>query len=231
MLSQRSPSDFDNTLFEVMNTRKNFYHQLWLETILNSVSDGVFTMDREWKITFFNHAAEKITGVSRQEALGMRCSKIFCSNICGKNCPMHKTFATKLPMLNKETHILNHQGTQIPIALSSLLLRNERNEIIGGAETFQDLRMRKKNADLQEKIHGKLELNESTSIEKAVKAVEAQTIISALKRNNYNRKATADYLGIHKSTFFRKIKHLGIVLPQHDGRSRLSNNERNTTNS
>jgi DNA-binding NtrC family response regulator len=61
---------------------------------------------------------------------------------------------------------------------------------------------------------------ESFGIEMAVQAVEAKTIIAALKRNNYNRTAAARDLGIHKSTFFRKIKNLGIVLPQIDGRFR-----------
>ena len=38
--------------------------------LLDSVPDGVFTVDTDWRITFFNHAAEQITGVRRQEAIG-----------------------------------------------------------------------------------------------------------------------------------------------------------------
>jgi transcriptional regulator with PAS, ATPase and Fis domain len=49
---------------------------------------------------------------------------------------------------------------------------------------------------------------ESAGMEKVVQAVESQTIIEALKRNNYNRVAAARDLGIHKSTLFRKIKSL-----------------------
>jgi transcriptional regulator with PAS, ATPase and Fis domain len=48
---------------------------------------------------------------------------------------------------------------------------------------------------------------------------EAIAIMNALKRNNYNRLAAAKALGMHKSTFFRKIKRLGLVLPDTDGRS------------
>ena len=47
---------------------------------------------------------------------------------------------------------------------------------------------------------------------------EAQTIADALKQNDYNRAATARDLGVHKSTLFRKIKSLGINLPEYDGR-------------
>jgi transcriptional regulator with PAS, ATPase and Fis domain len=55
-------------------------------------------------------------------------------------------------------------------------------------------------------------------IETALKSVEAQVIMDALKRNSYNRLATANDLGMHKSTLFRKIKTLGIDLPKIDGR-------------
>jgi transcriptional regulator with PAS, ATPase and Fis domain len=57
------------------------------------------------------------------------------------------------------------------------------------------------------------------TMETLKKTVEAQTIQETLKRNQYNRLATARELGIHKSTLFRKIKALGIPLPERDGRS------------
>ena len=53
----------------------------------------------------------------------------------------------------------------------------------------------------------------------AIQAVEAQTIREALRRNNFNRLVAARELGLHKSTLFRKIKALGIELPEEDGRS------------
>jgi transcriptional regulator with PAS, ATPase and Fis domain len=53
-------------------------------------------------------------------------------------------------------------------------------------------------------------------------STESIAIINALKRNGYNRLAAARELGMHKSTLFRKIKRLGIVLPEKDGRSRPS---------
>jgi transcriptional regulator with PAS, ATPase and Fis domain len=72
----------------------------------------------------------------------------------------------------------------------------------------------------EEFMRGSPQEEESSGIEKVVHAVESQTIIEALKRNNYNRIAAAHDLGIHKSTLFRKIKHLNITLPELDGRSK-----------
>jgi transcriptional regulator with PAS, ATPase and Fis domain len=51
-------------------------------------------------------------------------------------------------------------------------------------------------------------------------ATEAIAIVTALKRNRYNRLAAAKELGMHKSTLFRKIKRLDIDLPEIDGRSK-----------
>jgi PAS domain S-box-containing protein len=44
--------------------------------ILDSIADGVFTVDQNWHITSFNRAAEKITGVVRDEAIGQLCKDV-----------------------------------------------------------------------------------------------------------------------------------------------------------
>jgi|GEM_PF-4088017 len=45
--------------------------------LLDSVPDGVFTVDSEWRVTFFNRAAEQITGINRADAVGRRCCDVF----------------------------------------------------------------------------------------------------------------------------------------------------------
>lgn len=52
--------------------------------------------------------------------------------------------------------------------------------------------------------------------------LERQFILAALQSNGFNRAATARQLGMHKTTFFRKVKNLGIKLPETDGRSNRS---------
>ena len=53
--------------------------------ILDSINEGVFTVDPDWRITAFNRAAEKITGVSREEAVGSPCCDVFTASICETN--------------------------------------------------------------------------------------------------------------------------------------------------
>ena len=47
------------------------------DVILDSINEGVFTVDLDWRITSFNQAAERITGVSRQDSAGRLCSEVF----------------------------------------------------------------------------------------------------------------------------------------------------------
>ena len=109
------------------------------ETILESISDGVFTVDTGWCITTFNRAAEEITGVPRKEAIGQRCSEVFRSNMCGGGCALQKTLETGKPVIGKSGFIIDSEGDRIPVSISTAVLKNSEGEIIGGAETFRDL--------------------------------------------------------------------------------------------
>lgn len=109
------------------------------DVILDSINEGVFTIGLDWRITSFNRAAEKATGVPRQDAIHRPCRKIFQANICQKHCALKQTFETGQPVVNANAFIVNHQGQRVPIRVSTAILKNEDGEIIGGVETFQDL--------------------------------------------------------------------------------------------
>ena len=107
--------------------------------ILDSVNEGVFTVDQEWRITTFNAAAERITGISRKDAIGSRCCDVFRADICEKSCALRRTMTSGLPVVNATAHIINRQGERIPIRISTALLEDNKCRVIGGVETFQDL--------------------------------------------------------------------------------------------
>lgn len=107
--------------------------------ILDSVNEGVFTVDQEWRITTFNAAAERITGISRKEAIGSRCCDVFRADICEKSCALRSTMTSGIPVINATAHIINRQGGRIPIRISTALLEDNAGAVIGGVETFQDL--------------------------------------------------------------------------------------------
>lgn len=107
--------------------------------ILESISDGVFTVDHTWRIMSFNRAAEEITGISRQEAVGQHCWEVFRSNMCEGDCALKRTMKEGMALINSSTYIVNSQKKRIPIMVSTALLRNENGEVLGGVETFRDL--------------------------------------------------------------------------------------------
>jgi len=109
------------------------------DIILESISDGVFTVDLDWKITFFNNAAERITGIKRSKAIGRFCCEIFKSNMCETECPLRKTMKSGKPAINRSGFIIDLEGNRIPISISTALLRDGSGKVIGGAETFRDL--------------------------------------------------------------------------------------------
>jgi PAS domain S-box-containing protein len=107
--------------------------------ILDSIADGVFTVDSDWKITSFNRAAEKITGIKKKEAIGRYCWEVFKASICEKGCSLRRTMETKRPIINQHIFIVNSKGDRIPISISTAILKDKNGNVIGGAETFRDL--------------------------------------------------------------------------------------------
>jgi PAS domain S-box-containing protein len=109
------------------------------EAILESISDGVFTVDLDWRITSFNRASEEITGVARSEAIGRRCSEVFRSSMCEADCGLQQTLKTGKPIIGKSGFIVDAEGNRIPISISTAVFRDAKGQVIGGAETFRDL--------------------------------------------------------------------------------------------
>jgi PAS domain S-box-containing protein len=109
------------------------------ETILDSIADGVFTVDGRWRITSFNKAAENITGFSRAEAIGRCCYDIFRASVCQTSCVLRRTMETGVELINVPVNIVTADGVEKPISVSTAVLRDRRGGIMGGVETFRDL--------------------------------------------------------------------------------------------
>lgn len=107
--------------------------------ILDSIADGVFTVNLEWKITSFNRAAEEITGIKKNEAIGRHCWEVFKASICEQGCLLRKTIETGYSFVNQSIFIVNSEGERIPVSISTALLKDNKGKTIGGVETFRDL--------------------------------------------------------------------------------------------
>ena len=77
------------------------------DIILESISDGVFTVDREWRVISFNRAAEEITGIPREEAIGRRCCEVFRASMCETECALRRTLDSGKAIINKSAFIVD----------------------------------------------------------------------------------------------------------------------------
>ena len=110
------------------------------EVILDSVTEGVFAVDEEWRISSFNRAAEEITGISRSEAIGRPCHEVFRADVCESGCILRQAMSTQTAIVNKPVYIYRADKSRIPISVNATVLKDAQGRILGGVETFRDLR-------------------------------------------------------------------------------------------
>ncbi|MDX2446393.1 MAG: sigma 54-interacting transcriptional regulator [Desulfobacterales bacterium] len=118
---------------------KNTQQNTHFETILDSIADGVFTIDLDFNITYFNRSAETITGVSRDQALGQKCFDVFRANICQTSCALGETIQTGKKGINIPINLLTSQGDRISASVSTSVFMDNQGKTIGGVEIFRDL--------------------------------------------------------------------------------------------
>ena len=97
------------------------------------------TIDLDFNITYFNHAAETITGVLKKQALGQKCFDVFRANICQSSCALEATLHTGKQHINVPINILNSQGESLSASVSTSALMDNQGNTIGGVEIFRDL--------------------------------------------------------------------------------------------
>lgn len=118
------------------------------ETILNSLSEGVYVCDRDRRIVFWSKSAERITGWQSEDVLGKRCHEdILCHvdkdghQLCGKEyCPLHRAMitgvTTSVPVI---VFAQSKKGHRIPSQVTTSPIRDAAGEVIAGVETFRDV--------------------------------------------------------------------------------------------
>jgi PAS domain S-box-containing protein len=115
------------------------YEERSLKIILDNLEVGIFTVDLGGVVTFFNTAAEKISGFGRQEVLGRPCAALFRGGSSAEWDILKETIASGSPRNGIESRILTREGVVVPIRAAYLPLRNEKGIAVGALATFSDL--------------------------------------------------------------------------------------------
>jgi diguanylate cyclase (GGDEF)-like protein/PAS domain S-box-containing protein len=122
-----------------MLDKSNFYKK-----ILDNLSEGVYFVDRDRLITYWNRGAERITGYSRESVIGRSCNDSVVGNrdevgilLCKNSCPLVATLGDGQP---HEANIYLHhpKGHRVPVRIRTAPIYNEVGEITGAVETFSD---------------------------------------------------------------------------------------------
>jgi PAS domain S-box-containing protein len=106
--------------------------------LLDSIEEGVFTVDLGFHITSFNAAAERLLGISREQAVGRRCHEVFRATLCGEACALKLTVADGEARRGIRVDVLDAEDEARPISISTAALRDDAGRIIGGVEIFRD---------------------------------------------------------------------------------------------
>ena len=134
---------------------KNFVK--YYKNILNSISLGIFSVDREWRITFFNKVAEGITGLSREDVIGKYCHDVFKGELCPEGCYIKEAIKTKKDKFNGEVIILGKNNQPIPISITGSVLTDEDGNSLGGVSSFRD---RYREVSLEKKLRESYEMED-----------------------------------------------------------------------
>jgi len=109
------------------------------QVILDSLGEGLFTVDKYFKINSFNKAAERILGINRNEVIGDFCKNVFKCNRCYGDCPIGKVLESGELVNDLESEFETIGGKKIPVRLNASVLKDETNTPIGGVVSFRDL--------------------------------------------------------------------------------------------
>jgi two-component system phosphate regulon sensor histidine kinase PhoR len=113
----------------------------WPHFIIQSLPDGIITVDGQMQVTDLNRAGEKLLGLSREQALGKYCGEVLQSSLCGKGskqCPL-KSAMISGEVVSREAILRDRQGQKIEVMLAAAALRDDQGKLLGGVESFRDI--------------------------------------------------------------------------------------------
>lgn len=109
------------------------------EIIIDSLGEGLFTVNKECRVNSFNRAAEKILGIKREEAVGEFCKNVIKSKRCFGECPIQRVLENGDGVFDLESDFTKKDGQTIPIKLNAAILKDAFDNPVGGVVSFRDM--------------------------------------------------------------------------------------------
>ena len=124
-----------NELMEELRAQRNR-----VQATLDSLAEGVFTVDRDGRITSFNRRAEQILGHAAAEVVGRPAAQVLPPELAGPGAPLAHTLARGGEVRNREVIVSSRHGDPVPLSLSTGPFRAEAGDTLGAVCTLRDLR-------------------------------------------------------------------------------------------
>jgi diguanylate cyclase (GGDEF)-like protein/PAS domain S-box-containing protein len=128
----------------LLNLLKNLNNE-FSEVFFNSLNDGIYLLDHDRRITFWNKGAERITGYSAAEVIGRKCSDNLLTHIderglslCKDFCPAEQTLRDG-NIRHLEVYLHHKEGYRLPVVVHTLPIRNKDGFAVGVVELFSDM--------------------------------------------------------------------------------------------
>ena len=106
--------------------------------ILDSIADGLYTVDHEWRITSFNRAAERLTGLREEDVLGQVCRSVLRTDRCEEGCPLATTLEQNENVFGCEVTLRCDSPNRRGVSVNTAVLYDRDHTPIGGLVTFRD---------------------------------------------------------------------------------------------
>ncbi|MGD9897537.1 MAG: sigma-54 interaction domain-containing protein [Calditrichaceae bacterium] len=109
------------------------------QVILDSLAEGLFTVDKDFRINSLNLAAEKILGIRRENVIGDYCKNVFNSKRCMDECPIGRVLESGEDIFDLEGALMHSSGRILTVKLNATILKDENQKPIGGVVSFRDM--------------------------------------------------------------------------------------------
>jgi PAS domain S-box-containing protein len=109
------------------------------KSILDSLAEGVITVDHDWHVTSCNAAAGRILGLESQRAMGLHCSDVLRADRCEDGCPLARTLRDGDRVRDDPVHVTRFDGRSLEVSLNAAVLYGTDGEAMGGVLSFREL--------------------------------------------------------------------------------------------
>lgn len=140
------------------------------EALITHLYEGVYVVDRDRKIIYWNEGSERITGYKKEEVVNRHCFDNILQHVdyqgkqlCFGGCPLHNTIQTGI---TNESHVfLRHkEGYRIPVSVKAIPIYDKDNKITGAIEVFTDERFQREIFNENERLKNELMKDPLTEI-------------------------------------------------------------------